>query len=278
MVFIMKKTKKKLKTKQKMLLVIGTALVLIILILTIGFRVKDYTDDRPYYFGVTDDISIRYAYSLGVPTAEARNAQQEFMDILNFKLEGNNLKKMQKLLKTYSFHLDKERESVGVAGEYELIIGDEKVYIDQELALYTKDSKKFYLIDVTTELYDLVSDITWEVLEKNFTPLKANEITVTGREGSTTFQDKERVQELCNLFRFHSLKSYEEGLGEPLYTLDFKNGKVITVYDQNIGSYKDGDKTSYVIFYTDPRENIRVLFNAKLEEDEDMLYKEKYGG
>ena len=273
----MKKTKKKLKTKSKMLLVMGCALVIIILVLTIGFQVKNYTDDRPYYFGVTDDISIRYAYSIGVPTVDVKNSQTDYMDVLTIPLEGKDLKNVKKLLKTYSFHLDKSRETVGVAGEYELIIGEEKLYLDQEIALYTKNDKDYYLIDVTTELYDLVSDITWNVLEKNFKVLNATDITVTGRERNTTFTDKERVTTLCNLFRFHEFKSNDDQISDPVYTLDFHNGTILTVHEGNIGTIqKDGVK-KYIIFYTDPREDVRNLFEAKVEEDDEALMKAMYG-
>ena len=267
----MANVKRKLKTKNKMFMVLGCALVIIILVLTIGFKVKNYTEDRPYYFGVTDDISIRYAYSIGVPTIDTRNKQEDYMDVLTIKLEGENLKKMKKLLKTYTFHLDDKKEAVGVAGEYELLIGDEIVFIDQDGAIYTKDSKKFYLIDVTFELYDLVSDITWEVLEKNFTPLSANEITVSNNEKTTTFNDKARVDELCSYFRFHELKA-EEDEGVLSYRLDFHNGKVITIYDSNIGTYEENGNKKWIIFYTDPRENIRNLFETKVLEDEEAEY------
>lgn len=263
--------KRKLKTKNKMLLVVGCAVIIIALVLTIGFRVKNYTNDRPYYFGVTDDISIQYAYSIGVPTIQAKNQQEDYMDILTISLEGDNLAKMKKLLKTYAFHLDSKEEAIGVAGEYVLIIGNEKVFIDQEGALYTKDGKKFYKIEVTDELYDMVSDITWEVLEKNFTPLSANEITVSNNEKTTTFSDKARVDELCSYFRFHELKANEDE-GNLFYRLDFHNGKVITIYDSNFGTYEENGNKKWIIFYTDPRENIRNLFETKISEDEAAEY------
>ena len=269
--------KRKLKTKNKMLLVVGCAVIIIALILTIGFRVKNYTSDRPYYFGVTDDISIQYAYSIGVPTIQAKNQQENYMDILTISLEGDNLAKMKKLLKTYAFHLDSKEEAIGVAGEYVLIIGNEKVFIDQEGALYTKDGKKFYKIEVTDELYDMVSDITWEVLEKKFTPLSASEITVTSNGTSTTFSDKERVDELCSYFRFHPLKVEEQDLGQLRYTLDFHNGKVINLYDTSFGTYEENGNKKWVIFYTDPKENIRLLYDAKVLEDEEERFQAMNG-
>lgn len=273
----MANVKRKIKTKNKMFMVIGCALVVIVLVLTIGFKVKDYTTDRPYYFGVTDDITIQYAYSIGVPTIEAKNKQEDYLDILTISLEGKNLTKMKKLLKTYAFHLDPKKEAVGVSGEYVLTIGNEKVFIDQEAALYTKDGKKFYLIEVTDELYDLVSDITWEVLEKKFTPLTANEITVSADGKSTTFNDKDRVNELCSYFRFHPLKTEESDMGQLRYTLDFHNGKVINVYDTEFGTYEENGNKQWVIFYTDPKENIRNLFEAKVIEDEDAMYDAMFG-
>ena len=131
-----------MKNKKSTILI---GLIIIVLLITVVLLVininKNSNKER---FEKSNDITIRYAYSLGVQTVESLNNEEKFLDILEIKLNKKQVKEFNKLLSNNLFELNSDIDSTGISGVYQVIIGDQILYLDQEEALYTKDKKTFY--------------------------------------------------------------------------------------------------------------------------------------
>lgn len=246
----------------------------ILLIIIMGSRFIKGDNQKKSYFGYSNDIQIRYAYGLGITTIEQRNSKEPYLDIVTIKPEKEELKKLKKAIRSTSFILDKSTDSTGVAGEYELTIGKEVLFFDQEEGIYTKDNKTFYKIEIPTELFDTVSDIVFNNVNKTQEKIKTNTLSISNSEiGNATFTDKKEVQEIINTFRFVRLKSNTDDLTEPEFVIDFNNGITITTYtNSNIGVYTNTktNEVVYIYLYSNPSEYLRNYLQDKVTLDEGM--------
>ena len=168
-----------MKKKKKSLIYTLIALLIIIIIVVPCIKFITKNNVKKHHFSSSNNITIRYAYGLGVTTVEQRNSKEPYLDIVTITPTKEELKGLKKAINNNTFILDKNIESTGVAGEYELTIGDEVVFFDQEEGIYTKDNKNFYKIDITTELFDAVSDIVFNNVNKKQEQIKTNTLSRT---------------------------------------------------------------------------------------------------
>lgn len=258
--------------KNKKLIYSIIALVIFVLIVIICFKFIKSDNLKKSHFSSSNNITIRYAYGLGITTIEQRNSKEPYLDIVSITPEKDELKLLKKAIKENSFVLDKNIESTGVAGEYELAIGDEVVFFDQEEGIYTKDNKNFYKIEISTKLFDTVTDIVYNHVNKTQEQIKTNTISISNSEiGQATFTDKNEVKEIIDTFRFVKLKSNTDDLTEPEFIIDFNNGITITTYtNSNIGVYTNTNTNEavYIYLYSNPSEYLKNFLQNKVTLDE----------
>ena len=261
-----------MKKKNKSLIYTLIALLIIIIIAVPCIKYITKNNVKKHHFSSSNNITIRYAYGLGVTTVEQRNAKEPYLDIVKITPTKEELKLLKKAIKDNAFTLNKDIDSTGVAGEYQLLIGNELVFFDQEEGIYTKDNKKFYKIEISTELFDAVSDIVFNNVNKTQEKIKTNTISISNSEiGQATFTDKNEVKEIINTFRFVKLKSNSDDLTTPEFVIDFNNGITITTYmSSNIGVYTNANTNEavYIYLYSNPTEYLRNYLQDKVSLDE----------
>lgn len=264
---------KKIKKNNKPYLIIGIILTFLLVL----FIIKLVSNDKPKksYFTPSNNITIRYAYGISVSTIEQKNKQEPYLDIVNIKVQGKELEELKKVIKKNGFILDRTIDSVGVGGAYELTIGDEVVFFDQEEGIYTKDKKVFYKIDISTELFDKVSDIVFNHVNPTQEKIKTTAIYIKNPEyGETIFTDKEDIDNIINSFRYVKLKSKSDILYDPSNYIDFGNGIIITMYqNSDIANYRNnttGEDVN-ILLYSNPSEALRNYLVEKVTEDEGKL-------
>ena len=261
-----------MKNKKSTILIslIIIALVTIVILLVININ-KNSNKER---FEKSDNITIKYAYSLGVQTVESLNSEEKFLDILEIKLSKKQVKEFNKILSNNLFELDSNIDSTGISGIYQVIIGKQILYLDQEEALYTKDNKTFYKININEEVFDYISDIVFNETEKRFKKLQSNKLYISNDSiGEATIEDETKVKDILNTLRFVKVERTIEEDNSTEYYLDLNNGITITVYQNNsLGLYKDTNNNieEYILFYSDPKEYLRVFLNEKIEENESL--------
>ena len=263
-----------MKNKKSTILI---GLIIIVLLITVVLLVininKNSNKER---FEKSNDITIRYAYSLGVQTVESLNSEEKFLDILEIKLNKKQVKEFNKLLSNNLFELNSDIDSTGISGVYQVIIGDQILYLDQEEALYTKDKKTFYKIDINEEVFDYISDAVFDKTEKDFKKLESDKVFISNDLiGEANIEDNTKIKELLNTLRFVKVERAIEEDNYKEYYLDLNNGITITVYQNNsLGLYKDtnNDIEEYILFYNDPKEYLRMFLNEKIEENEKADY------
>lgn len=246
----------------------------LLLVIIMGFNLTKGDKQKKSYFGYSNNITIRYAYGLGITTIEQRNAKEEYLDIVTIKPEKEELNTLKKVIRNTSFILDKSIDSTGVSGEYELTIGNEVLFFDQEAGIYTKDNKNFYKIEIPTELFDTISDIVFNHVNKTQEKIKTNTLSISNSEiGTATFTDKKEVKEIINTFRFVKLKSNSDDLTVPEFVTDFNNGITITTYtNSNIGVYTNTktNEAVYIYLYSNPSEYLKNYLQDKVTLEEGM--------
>lgn len=256
--------------KNKLYIVIG--IVFIFLLITFCVKLLNKNNIKKVHFTPSNNITIRYAYGIGISTIEQKNNQEPYLDIVKISVKGNDLTRLKRAIKNNSFILDKSIDSAGVAGEYELTIGDEVVFFDQEEGIYTKDKKQYYKIDISTELFDEVSDIVFNYVNSKQEIIKTDTIYIKNSElGEVTFTDKNEVKEIINIFRYVKLKSKSDELYEESNYIDFGNGIIITLYENsNIASYKNNNtgEDINILLYINPVEPLKNLIRNKIILDE----------
>lgn len=264
--------KKKNQNINKSINIAILAIIIVILFIVIAVTLVINEDNKTSHFGTSNDIKIRYAYGIGVATIEQKNEIEPYLDIVTITPKNNDLKKLKEAIKNNDFILDKSIESTGVAGEYELTIGDEVVFFDQEKGIYTKNNTNFYKIDISTELFDVVSDIVFEYVNSKQEKIKSSQIYMKNEElGEATFTDKNKVKDIINFFRYTKLKSNIDDLEFEDYYIDFNNGITITTYkNSNIARYTNnttGEVTN-ILLYTDPTEYLRNYLTDQIALDD----------
>lgn len=269
-----------MKEKKKSLIytIIGLIIVAIIIVLCIKFITKNNV--KKYHFSTSNNITIRYAYGIGVTTIEQRNSKEPYLDIVSITPTKEELKELKKAINNNSFVLDKDIDSTGVAGEYELTIGDEVVFFDQEEGIYTKNNKNFYKIEISTELFDAVSDIVFNNIDKNHEQIKTNTLSISSTElGQATFTDKNEVKEIINSFRYVKLKSITEDLIDTEYVINFNNGITITTYmntNEAIYSNTNTGEASFIYLYANPTETLKNHLEEKITLDEGIKSSQEF--
>lgn len=263
-----------MKNKNSTLLI--SLMILVVVIIGIVVIISINNNSKKERFDKSNDITIRYAYSLGVQTVESLNSEEKFLDILEIKLDKKQVKEFNKLLSNNLFELDKDIDSIGISGIYEVTIGDQLLYLDQEEALYTKDKKTFYKIDINEEVFDYISDVVFDKTEKDFKKLQSDKVYISNELiGEATIEDETKVKDILNTLRFVKVERTIEEDNQQEYYLDLNNGITITIYQNNsLGLYKDtnNDIEEYILFYNDPKEYLRIFLNEKLTEDEQADY------
>lgn len=257
------------KKKEKIITIIVLVILILVGIFLFVFSKKNESKHLEY----SNDVQIKYAYGLGVATIESLNKEEPYLDILKVELDKNELKEFKKIINNFDFTLDSKEDSVGVAGIYEIIIDNQTILLDQEEALYSNDSKKFYKIKVSTEFFDFVSDVIYENVEPKHEKIKTDEIFLSNDEiGSTTFSSKEMINEILNSIRYVKLKRAGNDISfTPDYFIDFKNGITLTTYKgSKTALYKNSNSNEeyYVFLYNDPIEYLRGFLTNKIMEDE----------
>mgnify|MGYP002856163459 CR=1 FL=1 len=259
-----------MKNKKSTLLI---SLIIIVLVIIVTFLIININrNSNKERFDKSDTIIVKYAYSLGVQTVESLNSEEKFLDILEIKLSKKQVEEFNKILNNNLFELDSNIESTGISGIYQVIIGEQIIYIDQEEALYTKDKKTFYKININEEVFDYISDIVFNETEKNFKKLESDKVYISNDSiGEATIEDETKVKDLLNTLRFVKVERTIEEDNFTEYYLDLNNGITITIYQNNsLGLYKDTNNNieEYILFYTDPKEYLRVFLNEQIEENE----------
>ncbi|MDO4996600.1 MAG: hypothetical protein Q4E69_05425 [Bacilli bacterium] len=269
-----------MKKKNKSLIYTLIALLIIIIIAVPCIKYITKNNVKKHHFSSSNNITIRYAYGLGVTTVEQRNSKEPYLDIVTITPTKEELKGLKKAINNNTFILDKNIESTGVAGEYELTIGDEVVFFDQEEGIYTKDNKNFYKIDITTELFDAVSDIVFNNVNKKQEQIKTNTLSISNKEiGQATFTDKNEVKEIVDAFRYVKLKSNTEALIDTDYIIDFNNGITITTYmntNEAVYTNTNTGEASFIYLYTNPTETLKNHLEEKITLDEGLKSSQEF--
>ena len=137
------------------------------------------------------------------------------------------------------------------------------------------EKKVFYKIDISTELFDKVSDIVFNHVNPTQEKIKTTAIYVKNTEyGETIFTDKEDIDNIINSFRYVKLKSKSDILYDPSNYIDFGNGIIITMYqNSDIANYRNnttGEDVN-ILLYSNPSETLRNYLVEKVTEDEGKL-------
>lgn len=247
-------------------------IILIIILVVALFILTNSNKENKEKLVYSPDVTIRYAYGIGVYTAQNMNSQEPYIDILKIELTNEQLKTLKEIIKDYSFIINKAKNNTGIAGIYELTIGNQIILIDQEEALYTKDKKNYYKIDMETKLFDFVSDIVYEKVESKQEKITSNEIFLSNDQiGSVTFNNQSKIKEIINTIRYVKLKSLgNASLDQENYYIDFNNGITITTYMNSTTALYKNENTNeeyYILLYNDPSEYLRSFIEEKLELD-----------
>ena len=248
------------------LIIIGVIIFLLVISAIVIFFIN--RDNKKYsHFGKSNDITIEYAYNQPISSIKGKNDVEPYLDIVKIKVKGEELKKLRKALDDNKFELDKTLESVGVVDTYIVNIGDnEMFYLDQEEAIYTKNSKNFYKININVELFDIISDIVFNYIDNKQEKIKTKEIYFSNDEEEQTYTDSAVIDDILETIRYVKLKSNNVDVTDKDIFIDFKNGITLTTYKySNIALYTNASKNEkcYVLIYNNSNEYLKTFLSTE---------------
>lgn len=230
-----------------------------------------------------DKIKIRYAYTYSVPTADNLNEMQNeeygenYIDILEIKLEGNRLEEISKILENVSFEkadlsaYKGTNLAIGVGGEFEVTINNDiTLLLDSRWSIYTK-AEESYIIETPEELYDKIAIIVQEEVNKNEKNYSAKKITIIPRNAESkdvVITDEKHIDILIENLKYSKVNVYEEEMENETetYLIDLNNGVQIHVFSAStVGYIIDNTEKYYVAFMTDFEDIVSTLYENYIE-------------
>ena len=230
-----------------------------------------------------DTIKIRYAYTYSVPTADDLNEMQNeeygenYINILEIKLEGNRLEEISQILENVSFEkadlsaYKGTNLAIGVGGEFEVTINnDMTLLLDSRWSLYTKGEES-YIIETPEELYDKIASIVQEEVNKNAKNYSSKKITIIPRNAESedvVITDEKHIDMLIESFKYSKVNIHEEEMEDETetYMIDLNNGvQVYLFHASTIGCVIDNTEKYYVAFMTDFEDIVSTLYENYIE-------------
>ena len=216
-----------------------------------------------------DKIKIRYAYTYSVPTADDLNEMQKeeygenYIDILEIRLEGNRLEEISKILENVSFEkadlsaYKGTNLAIGVGGEFEVNINNDiTLLLDSKWSIYTKGEES-YIIETPEELYDKIAIIIQEEVDKNVKNYSSKKITIIPRSAESkgvVITDEKHIDMLIKSFKYTKVNIHEEEMEDETetYMIDLDNGvQVYLFHASTMGYVIDNTEKYYVAFIKD---------------------------
>ena len=226
-----------------------------------------------------NSIKIRFAYSYGISTADALNEMENelygenYIDILEIQLEGDNLAEINGILENTSFEKTDFSMSegtdlaIGVEGEFELTINNDiTLLLDQTWSLYTKEES--YIIKTPEELFNKIATIVQEEIDKNSKNYSSEKITITSKnleDEDIIITDEDDINMLIENLKYAKVNMHKEEMEDETvtYIVDLNNGVQIYVFNASkIGYIVDNTEEYYITFINDFENIISELYES----------------
>lgn len=230
-------------------------------------------------------ITIRYAYGYNVATAELlnkMNKDEKYIDILEIKLEDENLRKISTLLEKQSY---KKVNDIGlvVLDVYEVKINDEielSICPGEEYASYYPKGKKSFLIEISEELVNEIDRIVQEEAKKNIKEFSSQKITIISEDNrKINIIDEEDIKQLKEKSMCKKVKADKNILEneKKSYTVDFNNGTKIYVYfASSLGKIiEENGEEYYVVFIEGYEDIVETMFENYISGRNDSIRAEE---
>lgn len=214
-------------------------------------------------------IKVRYAYTYNVATADALNEineDGEYIDILEIKLEGETLKKINSLLEKQSYKKVQNLDLL-VLDVYEVNINDEiklSITPGENYAQYNKGEESF-IIKISEELVKEIDRIVQEEASKNIKQFSSEEITIMS-EGNeqVNIREENHIKQLEEKSKHTKVNINEDELNDEKinYIVDLNNGTKIYVYFAScLGKVvNENGEEYYVAFIGNYEDIVGIMF------------------
>ena len=279
--------KKTIKLKFHFVIIISLIIILlmgitVIVLFKLNNKNEELEKEKKTNNGNT--VKIRYAYTYDVPAADDLNEMQneeygeDYIEILEIYLEGDELTKMNELIKNSSFEkadlslYKNTKLGIGVRGTFEVTINNDIVLLmNKEWSMYTKDSNS-YIMHTPEKLFDEISMLVYEKAYQNLKSYETSKITIISEQTDgedVIITDKKQINNILENLKYSKVNMNETEMKdeEINYTVNLNNDVQIKVYDaSSIGYVVDNNEKYYVAFVTNFEDLISTLYENYLTE------------
>lgn len=214
------------------------------------------------------NIAIEYAYGYDVSYAEER----EFIDILTYTCNGEELKVLGELIEKNKFDDSKTvvQRQDGATYNTKIIIDDNTLEFSDKDAIYTKkstDGPVTTSVVINDELLKKIQEIVNREVAKKVSAISEEGIKSVVIKNSSnlavTITDAEDIKTICALSSFVPFKEGKVNLsnGKIAYTVEFGNGLQMKGYEGGpIGLVVDNNGEHAVKFMFDVEKSLEAIF------------------